>query len=252
MIRGQVLRQIRSASTWLVVGFFALLSGLGFLHSLNEFIDQSAQALAVPPPVPVNINQLLIRRFFLHTAIVALLTLPLLTSRAYADRGSEDASTTNTRQPGHTRMALATFLASSAIYILMLIVTACLVGVLFVYGSPEWGSIISGYLGLLLMGAAFISVGLFISSLATSPGAAGVATFAISLALGAAPWLARSGVPSARPVFQYFSVADAFDDFGKGVLDTGHLIACLSIIAMGLFLTTQTFAPHRADGRADR
>jgi ABC-2 type transport system permease protein len=134
----------------------------------------------------------------------------------------------------------------------MLMVTACLVGVLFVYGSPEWGSIISGYLGLLLTGAVFISVGLFISSLATSPWAAGLATFAISLALGASAWLARSGIPSARPVFQYFSAADAFDDFGKGVIDTGHLIACLSIIALGLFLTVQTLAPHQADGRADR
>jgi hypothetical protein len=68
------------------------------------------------------------------------------------------------------------------------------------------------------------------------------------LALASAAWLTRFGVAGARPAFQYLSVADALDDFGKGVLDTGHLISCLSIIALALYLTTQTLDPHRADG----
>ena len=47
----------------------------------------------------------------------------------------------------------------------MLAVTLIHIAILFIYGNPEWKPIASGYLGLLLMGASFISMGLWISSL---------------------------------------------------------------------------------------
>ena len=54
-----------------------------------------------------------------------------------------------------------------AVYAVMLVASLLLVLALFVFGAPEWGPIASGYLGLLLIGAAFIAAALFISSLAT-------------------------------------------------------------------------------------
>jgi len=128
----------------------------------------------------------------------------------------------------------------------MLLASMALVAVLFAYGAPEWGSIASGYLGLLLTGAAFISAALFISSLATSAVAAGIATFAISLMLVAATWLARSGAPAAQPVFRSLSVGEGLDDFAKGVVDTGYIVSCLTIIALGLFLTCRSLELERS------
>ena len=49
--------------TWLIIGLFALLSGVAFVTTLNAFLDTSNQALTAPPPQPVNVNQLLIRPF---------------------------------------------------------------------------------------------------------------------------------------------------------------------------------------------
>jgi ABC-2 type transport system permease protein len=76
------------------------------------------------------------------------------------------------------------------------------------------GAVVSGYIGLLLMGAAFIASALFISSLATSPVATGLATYALSLALIAVAWLARSGTPRTSG-FRSFSVGERLDDFAK-------------------------------------
>jgi ABC-2 type transport system permease protein len=231
----EVRRQLAAPASWVIVGVFALITGAAFITTLTAFLDQSSQALVVPPPQPITINQLLIRPFLLQIGIAALLVLPLVTARASMPQGT-----------GGPRVVLATFGGALTVYAILLLPSMMLVAVLFVYGAPEWGPIVSGYLGLLLIGATVISAGLFLSSLAASAPAAGVATFAIAFLLAASTWIARSGAPDARPVFRHFAVGEALDDFAKGVVDTGHVVSCLTIIALGLFLTRRTLEPRRS------
>ena len=229
-------RQFSQPTSWLAVGLFALLSGIAFVFALNGFLDASSQALTAPPPEPLNINQALIRPFVLQVGLAALLVLPLITARAYRQ----------VPQGRSLRMALETFLGVLALYAVMLLAPLGLVAALFLFGSPEWGPIASGGLGLMLTGAAFISAALFVSSLATSAIAAGLATFALSAMLAATAWLARAGTPVAQGLFRQVSVGEGLDDFAKGVIDTGHMVSCLIVIALGLFLTR-----HAIERRAD-
>jgi ABC-2 type transport system permease protein len=218
---------------WLTAGLFALLIGAAFAVDLGAFLDQSREALSTPPPEPINVNQLLIRPFLVHVGVAALLALPLVTARAFRGAGSTAAS--------------RAFMASLTVYAVMLAESLVLVASLFAFGSPEWGPIVSGYVGLLLMGAAFVASALFISSLATSPVAAGAATYALSLAL-IAGWLARSGTPAAQAAFRSFSIGERLDDFAKGVVDTAPVLTCLAIAAAGLFLTRRSLQRPVSEG----
>jgi ABC-2 type transport system permease protein len=220
-------RHLTSPVSWLIAAVFALLSGVAFLITLNAFLDRSAEALTQPPLQPINVNQLLIRPFLSQLAIAALLVLPLVTARA------------------KRQAAAAMFADTLTMYVAMLLPSLVLVVLLFGFGTPEWGPIATGYIGLLLIGAAFISVGLAITSVASSPWAAAAATFALSLMLAAATWLARAGTPGARAIFRHVSVGEPIDDFAKGVLDTGHIVACLTIIALGVFVTKHTLDAQR-------
>jgi len=247
VIAWEVRRQLTSRASWLIVGLFALIAGGAFVTTLNTFLDQSSQALSVPPRQPLNLNQLLIRPFLLQIGMAVLLVIPLITARAYAQQPR--VVTLERLQPSpvvNWQIVLATFVGTLMLHAVMLLTSLALVSVLFVYGAPEWGPIISGYLGLLLTGAAFIAAALFVSSLATGAVAAGVATFSMSLILAAATWLARSGAPDAQPAFRNFSVGEVLDDFAKGVIDTGHVVSCLTIIALGLFLTLHALDPRRS------
>jgi gliding motility-associated transport system permease protein len=235
LARREVTRQLTSPASWLIVGVFALLAGAAFMATLDAFLDQASQALLAPPAQPINVNQLLIRPYLLWVGLVALLMLPLITARAYAGEPH-----------GGRAMVVATFVGTLTLYAVMLLISLALLATLFLFGAPEWGSIVSGYLGLALIGAAFISAGLVASRLATSAWPAGTAMFAISLTLVAATWLARSGTPGAQAVFRYFSAGDALDDFAKGVIDTRHIVSCLSIIALGLFLSLHAVEPQRS------
>jgi ABC-type uncharacterized transport system involved in gliding motility auxiliary subunit len=199
---------VASRASWLAVALFALLAGAAFVVSLNTFLDQSRQALAAPPPEPINVTQLLIRPFLVRAGLAALLVLPLVTAR--------------TRTFSH---AVKTCL-------LMLIAPAVLCAALFAFGAPEWGPLVSGFLGLLLIGIAFIAVGLLVSSLSTSAGATAVATLSLSIALVAF-----------RDVF----IGGVLDDFAKGVIDIGYIVSCLMVVALALFLARQTLRRAQAD-----
>jgi ABC-2 type transport system permease protein len=110
-------------------------------------------------------------------------------------------------------------------------------------------AVAAGYLGLLLMGGCFISVGLLISSLTKNQIVAGIGTFAVFLMLWVINWIGDTSGPTSRSeIVGYLSITEHFDDFAKGVIDTKHVIYYLSFIAFGLFLTAKSVDSERWRG----
>ena len=130
----------------------------------------------------------------------------------------------------------------------MLLVTMLNMAILFVFGNPEWRPLAAGYLGLLLMGGCFISVGLLISSLTKNQIVAGALTFAVFLMLWVINWMADQSGPVTREILNTLSLTDHFDDFARGIIDTKHLVYYLSFITFGLFLTAKSVDSERWRG----
>jgi ABC-2 type transport system permease protein len=236
LAENEVRRQLLSPASWLVVAIFALVTGAAFILNLDAFLDTSLEALSAPPSRPVNVNQLLVRPFLVQAGLAALLVLPIVTAGAFLSRPVSAPPA----YPSDVSRVAAPFIGVMAVYTVMLATSLILVLGVFLFGAPEWGPIASGYLGLLLIGAAFIAAALFIASLATRVIPAAAATFAVSLALVVCAWLARSAAPGAQPLFQRFSIGETLDDFAKGVIDAGHIVTCLTMVAVALFFTRHT------------
>jgi ABC-2 type transport system permease protein len=120
--------------------------------------------------------------------------------------------------------------------------------VLFIYGNPEWKPIITSYLGLLLMGGCFISLGLFISSLTKNQIVAAAITFSTFLMLWVINWIGSFTSGWISDTTAYLSIIEHLDDFTKGVIDTSHLIYYVSFITFGLFLTMKSVDSERWRG----
>jgi ABC-2 type transport system permease protein len=122
--------------------------------------------------------------------------------------------------------------------------------ILFIWGNPALAPVLSGYLGLVLLGGGFIAMGLFISTLTNNQMVAGVASFVVFLLLWIISWVADSGSvnPTVSSILHYLSITEHFDDFGKGVIDTKHIIFYLSFIAFGLFLAIKSVDSDRWRG----
>ena len=239
-----------SPIAYVVIGLFAVLFGVFFVSSLSFLLRISLQAGMMEGAPPINVNEYMIRPLLGNTGVIMLFVLPMITMRSYAEEKRSGTIELLLSSPlTDFQIILGKFFGALSLFVLMLAVTGVHISFLFWYGEPELSPILSGYLGLLLMGASFISIGLLISSATKNQVVAGMVTFAVLLLFWVISWLGDPGGGSTTSqVLAYLSVLDHFDDFSKGVIDTSHLAYYLSFISFGLFLTAKSVDSERWRG----
>jgi len=239
-----------SPIAYIVVGFSAVLFGYFFVALLLNFDRMALQAgSGFGGPEAVNVNQMLISPFFMNVAVILLFTLPLLTMRTYSEeKRSGTIELLLTSPLTDLQIVLGKFLGAFVLYMAMLAVTVVHIGFLFIFGNPEWRPVLTGYLGVLLMGGCFLSLGLFVSSLTKNQIVAGFITFAVFLMFWIVNWIAGFMGPTMQAVLNYMSITEHLNDFTIGVLDTKHLVYYLSFIAFSLFLTVRSVDTERWRG----
>jgi ABC-2 type transport system permease protein len=238
-----------SPIAYIVLGFWALLYGYFFVAILQFFVRQSMQMNQFQGPGAMNVNQQLIRPLVQNVTILVLFLMPMVTMRTYAEeKRSGTIELLLTSPITDWQIILGKFFGAMSLYLACLGVTLIHLALLFMYGRPEWKPIVTAYLGLVLLGGCFISVGLFISSLTKNQIVAGMVTFAVFLLLWIITWIGSFSGPTVDRLTQYLSIVQHLDDFGKGVLDTTHIIYYLSFITFGLFLTAKSVDTERWRG----
>jgi ABC-2 type transport system permease protein len=249
-IAGRELRSyFASPIAYVVIGFFALVFGWMYLGVMTWFVQQGMQMGMGMGPQNLNVNQQMIRPLLLNVTVVLLFLLPLVTMRTYSEEkrlGTMELLLTSPLTD--VQIILGKFLGALALFAVMLAITMIHFGLLFLFGRPEWKPLLTAYVGLLLFGASFISLGLFISSLTRNQIVAGAATFAVFLLLWIIDWIGSAFGPTVESVTKYLSMTGHLDDFIKGVIDTKHLVYYVSFIAFGLFLTARSVDSERWRG----
>jgi ABC-2 type transport system permease protein len=236
---------------YIVLGFFALLYGWFYVTMLNYFVRQSMQAsqFGGPSADAMNVNQMMLRPLLQNVTILLLFLMPMVTMRSYAEeKRSGTIELLLTSPLTDLEIILGKFLGAISLWAMALAVSMIHIAILFAYGRPEWKPIATAYLGLLLMGGCFISVGLLISSLTNNQIVAGMATFGVFLLLWVVNWIGSFSTPTVDQVTRYLSIIDHFDDFAKGIIDTSHLIYYISFISFGLYLTAKSVDSERWRG----
>jgi ABC-2 type transport system permease protein len=237
-----------SPIAYVLLGFFALLFGWFFYVPLAYFEQQSMQ-MGMNPMQTMNINQMLIGPTLMNTTVIMLFLFPLITMRTYAEeKRSGTIELLLTSPVTDVQIILGKFLGAMALYACMLALSMIHIAILFIYGNPEWKPIVTGYLGLLMMGGCFLSLGLFISSLTKNQIVAAMATFAVFLMLWVINWIGTFVGPTTQAVLAHLSLTEHYDDFARGIIDTKHIIYYLSFMAFGLFLTAKSVDSERWRG----
>lgn len=232
---------------YVITGLFALLFGYFFYNYLGFFVRASEQ-MTMGGGTP-NVNQHMIAGLLQNAAVIILFVMPMITMRTYSEeKRSGTIELLLTSPVSDVEIILGKFFGAMGLYAAMLAVTMLYIGMLFFLGNPEWKPIAAGYLGLLLMGGCFISVGLLVSSLTKNQIVAGMATFAVFLFLWVINWIGENAGATTREIVNYLSITQHLDDFTRGVIDTKHLVYYLSFITFGLFLTAKSVDSERWRG----
>src|SRR6185503_7522679 len=117
-------------------------------------------------------------------AVMLLFFVPMLTMRLFAEEkrsGTIELLLTYPVRDGE--VLIGKFLAAGAVYAFLLALTLVYPAMLAYFARIEWAPILTGYLGLLLLGGAFLSVGIIISSLTENQILAGFVSFCVLLGL---------------------------------------------------------------------
>jgi ABC-2 type transport system permease protein len=252
-IKAIAIKELRSyfvsPIAWVMMAIFAFIFSVFYTSYVDYVLRMSTQAGFGGAPPTTNINMDLIRPLLQNASVLILFLLPMVTMRTYAEeKRSGTIELLLTSPLKDTEIVFGKFLGAVGLYAALLGVTLFYILLLFWHSDPEWRPLVSGFLGLLLLGSCFISMGLFISSTTKNQMVAGAATFVFALFFWIINWMAESAGPTMGAILSYLSITEHFDDFGKGIIDTKHLIFYLSFISFGLFLTLKSVETERWRG----
>ncbi|MCG3179332.1 MAG: hypothetical protein BIFFINMI_01666 [Phycisphaerae bacterium] len=174
--------------------------------------------------------------------VVPILSMPLL-SEEYARGTIEPMMTAPVTE---RQLVLGKFFAVFTFYVALLAATLVHMGLLMAYGQPELGQAWMGYMGLLLVGAAFLSVGLFFSSLTRDQLLAALLSAAVLAAVGILPdVLLPDATGLWHRVLTTVNVAGWFADLSKGILDLRSVVFFLSVTLFFLFVSVKVLESRR-------
>jgi len=239
-----------SPVAYVVFTFFLLISGWFFSQIFLYYSDISMRSFMQPGMAQsLNITESVMRPLFTNMSVVLLFFIPMLTMRLFAEEKKSGTIELLLTYPVRDGEVLAgKFLAAAALYVILLGLTLVYPAIIAYFTRIEWGPILTGYLGLVLTGATFLAVGVFISSLTENQIVAGFGTFGVLLALWIIGWGAESAGGNLRAVLQYLSITEHMDTFSRGLIDTKDLVYYGSAIALALFLTLRSLDSKRWRG----
>lgn len=189
-----------------------------------------------------------LRMFFGLLPWIFLFFVPAITMRLWAEEKKVGTMELLMTLPvTDTEAVLGKYLASLAFLMLSLALSFVIPIIVSMLGDPDPGQIVGGYVGAVLMGGAFLAIGLFISSLTESQIVAFiiavVATFGLFILgedfvlFGVPDWLV--------PVFSFAGLGGHYDSISRGVIDSRDIIYYLSIIVFFLYLNVKSIESRK-------
>lgn len=219
---------------FMVISGFFFYSGMALYGIVSFEMSRTAQTIG---PQELALADFVLRPLFGNLSIVMLMMMPLLTMRLFSEEMMTGSIELLYTWPiKDSEILLGKYLAAILMFISMMAPTLSFTGIIWFYSDPPWLTIACGYLGLFLLGAAFLSLGLFVSTLTRNQIVSSAITFGALLVFWIISWAAgdKSGV--LPDVLNYLSILKHYDQFSKGVIDTRDVVYYLSFIFVFLFL----------------
>jgi ABC-2 type transport system permease protein len=236
---------LSSPIAWVVIALFLFIFGGFFWIFLTDFANRAPEfyQFAANPAyaemlAEVNLTGWVVSPLFGNTQILFLLLVPALTMRLFAEEKKQGTYEFLLTSPlSVAQLVAGKYLAGLAMIAILLLCSAVFPASLYLIGTPDTAVILTGYLGLFLLGGAFVAVGTFASSITENQIIAAVLTFATLLVFWLITWAQSFVGGTAADLISSISFLEHFEDFIKGVLDTRHLVYFAGFIAFFLLLT---------------
>lgn len=237
----EVRAYFHSPIAYLVMAIYSVLCGFFFYSFVAEYLVQVFRTMEMGGPSP-NLNEWIIRPLLEGIlAVVLLFLVPLITMRLFAEEKKSGTIELLLTSPlTDFQIIMGKFLGALVLYIALIAITFIYLALLFIYGNPSGLPLLANALGMLLYGAGLLALGMWISSFTKNQIIAGAVSLAVFLLLFVLNWVNGYSSGVVGRVFNYLSLTTHFDNFGKGVIDLTDVVYYVSVIVVGLFLTSRS------------
>ncbi len=235
-----------SPIAYIVVAVFLFLAGSFFYGRVQIYELYTRQMMSYGYGQPPNVHQELFLYLFSFILLVLIFVIPLLTMRLFSEEkksGTEELLLTSPLSVA--QIVGGKFLASWLFYLILLLFSAVIVLFGFLFGNPELLPVLSSFLGLVLVGAAFISVGMLFSSLTENQVVSAALSIGTLLLLYFIYYETYFSSGIVKAVIGAVSFTPRFENLIQGNVDTADLAYFLSFTFFGLFLTHAVIQSRR-------
>jgi ABC-2 type transport system permease protein len=247
MIRLLALRELRSLfampSTWFILAVLQFIFAWFFLARLEAFLEIQPQLaqLANPPGVTTTVAA----PMFNTVALLLMMLVPMFTMRLIAEERRNQTFTLLLSAPlSGLHIVLGKFLGL-LIFLAVLMSGVILMLYSLVLGTAlDHGLLLSNMLGLFLLTASYIALGLYVSALTTQPVIAAIGTLAVLIGL----WLADIGAAAEDSPWHSISPLNHFQNFNNGLLDSSDAAFFVLFTVVFLLLTMKRLHNNRIYG----
>ena len=244
--RKELKTYFTSPIAYIVLAIAGIIFGFFFYSALAFFVQRGMEAEMYGRGGPMSVNEYVIRPLLLNLSVISLFLVPMITMRLYAEeKRSGTIELLLTSPVRDLELVLGKLLAAFLLFAGILVVAAINLSLLFVFGNADWKPVLSGLLGLALLGTAFLSLGMLLSTVTRNQIVAGSLTFGLFLMLWVADWVSAYSGTTVGQVASYISVTTHVENFAKGVIDLRDVVYYLSVIFLGVFLTHRSLESLR-------
>ena len=182
------------------------------------------------------LNQADLRNFFSMLPIIFAFVIPAVTMRLFSEELNVGSYETLLTLPvTYLDVVLGKFLAAVAFVAAMLLPTGLYAVTVFFLGQLDWGPVVGGYIGALLLGGAFSAIGLFASSLTRNQIISFIIGVAICFSLTLIDRMLFFLPRGMLGFLGYLGAAHHFQNIAKGIIDSRDILYFLSICFIGLY-----------------
>ena len=184
---------------------------------------------------------------FLSMLMIVMLIIPIITMRSFSEEKRQKTDQALLTAPvSLTEIVMGKFLGAFLLFALCSVIFLIYAVVISFFAQPQWSVILCTFVGLMLLGSAFIAINVFISSLTESMIVAAVAGMAIGLLVDMMTYFINAiNVDWITAILEKINFINYYQNFTYGVLSPVDIVFFLSVTALFLFFTVRVLEKRR-------
>ena len=240
----ELRRLFLSPLAWSILAVEQLILAWLFLAGLDNYLALQPR-LAMMEGAP-GVTQLVVTNLLGWAAIILLFAVPMLTMRLISEeRRGQTLSLLLSAPVSMTEIVLGKFIGVTVFFLILVGMIGLMPLSLLAGGTIDFGAYAAGVLGVALLTASFVAVGVFMSTLTVQPAIAAVSTFGALLGFWIINWTSADRSGEFSGLFGYISILSHYQTLLKGVFNSSDVIYYLLFIVTFIVLSIRRLDADR-------